>query len=89
MDSKQCALHSEQYHLLSCDATKARKLTEQLVGVCHVQADQPILFVFECVLLYWPTEETNALLYALNKTFKKCSFLVFDLVKTDDTFAKV
>jgi len=81
------SMHSKQYHLISCDATKARNLIELLKSKCQVSTSDPVLFVFECVLLYWTSEDTNTLIYSLNKAFNCASFVVFDVVNTDDNFA--
>ncbi|CAG2113041.1 unnamed protein product [Medioppia subpectinata] len=87
--TEDCALHSDRYHAISCDATKARKLTQRLVNECHVCDTNPILFVFECVLLYWTRDQTSGLISALSQAFPSSAFLVFDVFNTDDTFAHV
>lgn len=87
--SKEDCLHSKDYHLIACDATKVKKLTDLLAKDCAINRSDPVLFVFECVLLYWSLEQTSTLIQCLSKMFNKCSILVFDLLNTSDTFAKV
>lgn len=79
--------HSDRYHAISQDATKALQLVDKLVKKCKLDKTQPILFIFECVLLYWSEEARTNLLYTLNKTFERCNFVIFDLVNTNDKFS--
>jgi [phosphatase 2A protein]-leucine-carboxy methyltransferase len=88
-EPKEDCLHSSDYHLMVCDATKTKKLTDLLTNECEVNRSDPVLFVFECVLLYWASEQTSALIHGLSHIFKSCAFLVFDLVNTNDAFAHI
>ncbi|OTF75913.1 hypothetical protein BLA29_002037 [Euroglyphus maynei] len=78
---------SERYNAISLDATKSMQLVRQLLQECRINKSDPIIFIFECVLLYWPEESTTNLIYTLNKTFNKCNFVIFDLVNTKDKFS--
>jgi [phosphatase 2A protein]-leucine-carboxy methyltransferase len=62
-----------------------QKITNNLIEI--KQKTDPVLFVFECVLLYWSSEDTNALIYSLNHWFSRAEYVVFDVVNTDDKFA--
>ena len=79
--------HSDYYHAIAQDATKSLQLLDKLVNKCQVNKAEPILFIFECVLLYWNEEARINLFYTLNKSFNLCNFVVFDLVNTDDKFS--
>lgn len=83
------ALNSERYHVIAQDATKGLQLVNKLVKNCQINKSEPILFIFECVLLYWNEEARTNLLYTLSKSFPKCNFAVFDLVNTGDKFSEV
>lgn len=80
-------LHSQQYHCIAYDATKAIGLTKKLLEDCHIKKSDPIIFIFECILLYWDEDSTANLFCSLNKTFENCSFVIFDLVNTRDKFS--
>jgi len=81
--------NSERYHAISQDATRPLQLIDKLVKKCQIDKSQPILFIFECVLLYWEEEARTSLLHTLNKTFPKCNFVVFDVVNTTDKFSHI
>lgn len=85
----QSEFHSESYHALSQDATKPLQLINKLVHHCNITKTDPILFIFECVLLYWNEEASTNFIFTLNKTFDDCNFVVFDLVNTGDKFSDV
>ena len=82
-------LHGEFYHAITQDATRPLQLFEKLTKKCGIQPQDPVLFIFECVLLYWHEQSCNDLLHSLSKFFPKCTIVVFDLVNTDDKFAHV
>lgn len=79
--------HSAKYHAIAQDASKSMQLVKRLVDQCKVEKGKPIVFVFECVLLYWEEDSSTNLIYALNKYFPKCNFVIFDLVNTTDKFS--
>ena len=81
--------NSDRYHAIAQDATRALQLVDKLVKKCQVNKSDPVLFIFECVLLYWNEEARTNLMYTLNKTFEKCNFVVFDLVNTNDKFSSL
>lgn len=82
-------LHGDKYHAISQDATHGRQLFDKLTKKCGIKPEDPVLFIFECVLLYWHEESCTTLLHSLGKLFPNCNFVVFDLVNTDDKFAHV
>ncbi|KAI2802789.1 Leucine carboxyl methyltransferase 1 [Blomia tropicalis] len=81
--------HSDRYHAIAQDATKGRQLIDKLVNKCAINRNQPILFIFECVLLYWSEEARTNLFYALNKQFTNCNIVIFDIVNTMDKFSSL
>jgi [phosphatase 2A protein]-leucine-carboxy methyltransferase len=87
--SREGSLHSRRYHCIASDATKGRKLTQLLTEECEVSSSEPVLFVFECVLLYWSKDTTEALVATLSRAFTSAAFLVFDVFNTDDRFGHV
>ena len=88
-EPKEDCLHSKDYHLVVCDATKVKRLIDLLTTQCEINRSDPVLFIFECVLLYWSSEQTSTLIHGLNHIFKRSTFLVFDVVNTNDTFARL
>lgn len=82
-------LNSEKYHVIAQDATRGLQLVDKLLKSCQINKSAPVLFIFECVLLYWNEESRTNLLYTLGKSFPKCNFAVFDLVNTGDKFSAV
>lgn len=81
--------NSDRYHAMAQDATRGLQLVDKLTKKCQISKTDPVLFIFECVLLYWSEEARTNLLHTLTKSFANCSFVVFDLVNTGDKFSAV
>ncbi|XP_054158107.1 leucine carboxyl methyltransferase 1-like [Oppia nitens] len=88
-DRKGVCLHSSRYHAFGSDATKGRQLIHRLTTDCSVKTTDPILFVFECVLLYWTRDQTQTLVRTLATGFPSATFVVFDVIGKGDAFCHV
>lgn len=86
---KSSMLISDRYVALGQDATKPLQLIDKLTKLAGISKENPTLFIFECVLLYWNDEAATNLIHTCNKTFTNANFIVFDLVNTDDKFSHV
>lgn len=82
-------IHSKGYHLIGCDATKSQKLLQILLNKCGINKEEPIVFVFECVLCYWSVDTVNTVLYSLSKFFPQCSLIIYECLFMNDSFSSV
>ncbi|XP_037301355.1 leucine carboxyl methyltransferase 1-like [Manduca sexta] len=81
-------LHSDGYHLVSCDLRCLGEVRRKLAGA-GVSPDAPTLVLAECVLVYLRPDAAHALLRHLSSTFPRCALLVYEQCNLGDKFGEV
>eukprot|EP00760_Papus_ankaliazontas_P004481 PhM_4_TR11916/c0_g1_i1/m.80121/K18203/LCMT1; [phosphatase 2A protein]-leucine-carboxy methyltransferase len=88
----------ERYHLVGLDLNDSQGVHDWLETQCTLgtggsrhavlERDRPTLLIFECVLVYFTPEKSQALLSALTKTLSRCAIVGYDPIRGDDLFGQ-
>lgn len=81
-------LHSDRYHLLSCDVQNVSDMELRLVS-SGLDKNRPTLFLCECLLVYIPSIFVKQLVGWIAKLFRTCQFVSYGPVNLSDTFGEV
>ena len=72
---------TDEYILLPGDLREADTVTEDLKK-CGLRSSIPTLILAECVLVYMPPEDSQALVSKLGAWLPSAAFLVYEQVRT-------
>nr|CAG4643310.1 EOG090X08O3 [Ilyocryptus agilis] len=81
-------LHSGVYHLVAADLRKLQDVEAKLTE-CSIQFNLPTLFLFECVLVYLPLQQSDALLQFIANKFTTTFCINYEQVNMKDRFGDV
>nr|CAG4641813.1 EOG090X08O3 [Eurycercus lamellatus] len=81
-------LHSSVYHLVSSDLRKLSEV-EAKMGECSLEFHVPTLILFECVLVYMPLHQSNALLHLIANKFTTTFCINYEQVNMNDRFGDI
>ncbi|KAI6645662.1 Leucine carboxyl methyltransferase 1 [Oopsacas minuta] len=81
-------LHSDKYHLISCDIQNTSKMELRLIS-SGLDKDKPILFLCECLLVYIPCIFVQELVTWVAHNFHTSQFVSYGPVNLSDTFGEV
>jgi len=81
-------LHTQDYHLMSCDLKNIEELKSKLYGN-GLDKNIPTLFIAECVFVYIEKDWVRELSTFIYQDFKVCVLYDYDPVNLNDRFGEV